>query len=72
MPRETVEVEFEEIAVENDRGSGTTPGLRARCTQCDQTVEVRGQSDGSTRAACAKLRDDCEEPGDGRWYEPSD
>lgn len=75
MPRETVEVEFENVEVPPDSGgrfARPVEGLRARCTACDETVEVRGRTQRSKLAACAMLRDQCEEPGDGRWYEPAD
>jgi hypothetical protein len=66
MPRETVKVDFEETEVENDEGRAVL-GLRARCTRCDETVEVYGQSDASKRRACVMLRDACDES-DGPFY----
>ena len=55
-----VEVEITLTDVENDQGR-MIPGVSARCTKCDLTVEVYGQADNSKRRACMLLKEDCPE-----------
>lgn len=53
-----VEVDIEYDDLDNERG-GTTPGVRAICTECDDEAEAFGTSGRSVRRCLALLRENC-------------
>lgn len=55
-----VPCEIRAASLINDRG-GATPGVVARCTECDHETESFGEGAASVKRCLAQMRDTCPE-----------